>query len=120
MSNLNKEIDIFSLGTMNNIIGLMQPMLMNEGLFSLSSQKEKLLNFRGSTTAIVMLEATVLDKIHTGPADHERSGDHTNSEEFHVLGETEDCGMQQLHLQIFRLAVGTDVIRSIQHTISSV
>lgn len=54
------------------------------------SQKDKLLRFRGFTTAIVMLEATGLDKIHTGPALHERSGDHTNNEEFRVLGESED------------------------------
>lgn len=91
LSNLNKEKENFNLGTVNNIIVLIQSMLMNEGLFSLPSQKEELLNFGGFTTAVVMLEAIVLDKIHTGPADHERGWDHTNNEEFCVLGETEDC-----------------------------
>lgn len=77
-----------SLGTVNNVIGL-QSTLMNEGLFSLPSQKEKLVNFRGFKTAIVVLEATVLDKVHSCPAHHERSGDHTNNEP-HGLWENEN------------------------------
>lgn len=50
----------------------------------------KLLNFRGFAAAVVMLEATVLAKIHTGSAHHEKTGDQTNNKEFSVLGEPED------------------------------
>ena len=63
---------------------------MEVDLFSLPSQKEKLINFTGFTTAIMMLEATVRNKIHTGPADHGSSGNHTSNEQCCVLGETED------------------------------
>lgn len=44
MSNLNREIENFAVGTVNNVVGLIQPTFMNEGLFSLPSRKEKLLD----------------------------------------------------------------------------
>lgn len=50
----------------------------------------KLLNFKGFAAAVVMLEAIVLAKIHTGSARHEKTVDQTNNKEFSVLGATED------------------------------
>jgi len=48
MSNLNKEIENFSLGTVSNIIGLVQTMLKNGGRFIFSSfTKRKVNKFYG-------------------------------------------------------------------------
>lgn len=47
----------------------------------------RLLNFRGFAAAVVMLEAVVLAKIHTGSAYHEKTGEQKNNREFSVLGQ---------------------------------
>lgn len=49
----------------------------------------------------MILEATVLDKIHTGLVHHERTRDDTSKKELCVLGETEDNAACNSYLTVF-------------------